>query len=184
MKSIHYQFLFFIKIIFMNFVISLPVAKAAQDKPTPPPPCNNEIYHQFDFWLGEWNVKDQSGQHLGTNSITREENGCLIIERWTSKSGSTGQSYNYVDLATKNEDTPQWRQVWVSAGFTIDYTGGLSAKNKMELTGNITYRNGTSAPFKGIWTLQADGTVRQYFEQYDAKTEKWTPWFLGFYHRK
>ena len=43
---------------------------------------------------------------------------------------------------------------------------------------------GLQAPFTGEWTPNEDGTVTQYFEQYDAETEQWNPWFSGLYTRK
>ena len=61
----------------------------------PAPPCSQDAYKQFDFWLGTWEVSTPNGAVAGTNEITSEENGCLILEAWTSATGGTGQSYNY-----------------------------------------------------------------------------------------
>ncbi|MEL7454455.1 MAG: hypothetical protein AAGJ50_13895 [Pseudomonadota bacterium] len=141
-------------------------------------PCAAELYRGFDFWLGTWSVADGEGAVQGINRITSEESGCVIVERWTSANGGTGQSYNYIDPATGN-----WRQVWVSAGLNIDYEGGLTETGSMRLEGTITYRSGAQFPFTGEWTPQTDGTVRQYFEQYNPNTDAWDPWFLGIYTR-
>jgi hypothetical protein len=77
-----------------------------------------------------------------------------------------------------------WRQVWVSKDNVIDYSGGLNAKGEMELRGQIRYRDGRSAPFLGVWTRQADGSIRQHFEEFDPETKKWVEWFTGVYHKK
>lgn len=147
--------------------------------PPPPPPCQDVAYHQFDFWVGEWSVAATNGQFAGNNSITREEGGCLLLETWTSANGTTGQSYNYY-----NPETQKWRQVWVSAGALIDYEGGLTESGSMKLVGTITYHaSAQRAPFTGEWTLNADGTVTQHFEQYNAETDEWAPWFTGIYTR-
>ena len=146
---------------------------------SPPPPCSADVFRQFDFWVGEWEVFTTDEQKAGDNVITVEENGCLLVERWTSAQGGTGQSYNYVDLATN-----KWRQVWVSAGGTIDYSGGLDENGAMALKGEIAYPGGTTAPFQGVWTLQDDGSVRQHFLQYNAETEEWDDWFIGIYKPK
>jgi hypothetical protein len=153
---------------------------APSSPPPPPPPCEGEAYHQFDFWVGDWSVTATNGQFAGTNAITREEAGCLLLETWTSAGGTTGQSYNYY-----NPDTDKWRQVWVSAGALIDYEGGLTETGSMKLTGTITY-HGTaqSAPFTGEWTLNEDGTVTQHFEQYNPETDEWATWFTGIYTRQ
>ncbi|MEO1029599.1 MAG: hypothetical protein AAFX02_11160 [Pseudomonadota bacterium] len=146
--------------------------------PPPPPTCEGENYRAFDFWLGEWEVTDGNGTVYGTNSITSHENGCLLLENWTSATGGTGQSYNFVDPVSG-----LWRQVWVSQAANIDYDGGPTEAGGIRLQGTIHYRNGTSNPFWGEWTPQEDGTVKQYFEQMDPATNKWSPWFLGIYTR-
>lgn len=144
--------------------------------PPPPPACEEAIYRQLDFWAGDWEVFTPDGAKAGDNSITVEEKGCLLVERWTSAKGGTGQSYNYVD----HEDG-KWRQIWVSAGATIDYKGGLNDKGEMVLEGTIAYRNGKTAPFRGTWTPNADGSVKQYFQEYDPQKEVWNDWFTGLY---
>ena len=155
------------------------VVVAQTPTPTAPPPCSDEVYQQFDFWLGDWKVTGPNGQVAGTNSITSEEGGCLLVERWSGASGSTGQSYNYY-----NPVTEKWRQVWVSPGALIDYEGGLTETGSMKLEGLITYpANGQTARFTGEWTLNEDGTVLQHFEQYDPEKDEWAVWFTGTYTR-
>ena len=84
-----------------------------------------------------------------------------------------------------NPVTDEWRQVWVSAGTIIDYTGGLTETGSMLLKGTITYTgNGTSFPFTGEWTPNDDGTVTQHFEQYDPEADDWKGWFTGIYKKK
>ena len=146
------------------------------------PPCSDPLFRQFDFWLGEWDVYGPNGQLAGTNSITKQEYGCLLLERWTAANGVTGQSYNFVDL-----ETGKWTQVWVSAGATIIYTGGLNKDGAMALEGTIGYPAGTpgnGAKFTGTWTPNKDGTVTQHFRQHNAETDEWSDWFIGTYKRK
>jgi hypothetical protein len=157
-------------------------AMAMQNNDTaakPPPPCSSDLFHQFDFWIGEWEVFGPAGKKAGDNVISVEEYGCLLVERWTNTGGGTGQSYNFVDLATN-----KWRQVWVSKGATIDYSGGLNEDGAMHLVGEIAYPNGNKADFMGTWTLNEDGTVTQYFQQYDSEKEVWNDWFTGTYKKK
>ena len=144
---------------------------------TPAPLCADEPFHQFDFWLGDWDVSTPDGTIAGQNRITSEESGCLIVERWTSVSGGTGQSYNYYNPATQ-----KWRQVWIGAGSMIDYEGGLTATGSMKLEGAITYiGTAQTAPFTGEWTQNEDGSVTQHFEQYDSEAGEWKAWFTGRY---
>ncbi len=164
--------------ILAGLMLYMSACATAQDGEAPAAvPCSDPGYSQFDFWLGDWVVTDTQGNVAGTNSITAEEGGCLLVERWTATSGNTGQSYNYY-----NPQSDTWRQVWVSRGAIIDYSGGLTDSGSMRLEGEITYQVGEiSAPFMGEWTLNEDGTVTQHFEQFDAETDSWNPWFTGIY---
>ena len=168
-----------------SFAVSLSEGALAQDTganqvdtPAAPPSCDGDVYDDFDFWLGEWEVTTPDGQVAGTNSITKAEDGCLLIERWTGAQGSTGQSYNFYDTGLD-----KWRQVWVARGATIDYAGKLTEDGEMRLEGKIAYRNGNTAPFRGSWTPEADGSVTQHFQQYNSETETWDVWFTGIYRR-
>lgn len=161
------------------FEASQPEAKPSEAPEVPPSPCDSEGFHQFDFWLGDWEVTNTAGTLQGNNKVSSQEGGCLILEEWTSASGGTGQSYNFYDPVTE-----LWRQVWVSKGIIIDYTGGLTDRGSMKLTGEITYHaSATTAPFTGEWTPNADGSVTQHFEQYDSDKDTWNVWFTGIYRK-
>ncbi|MEO0549286.1 MAG: hypothetical protein AAFZ91_05145 [Pseudomonadota bacterium] len=166
--------------VFMPYLaaIALTGSAFAQD-PGASAPCDAPGYHQFDFWIGDWEVTSPDGVVQGRNVITAEESGCLIVERWVSSAGDTGQSYNFYDPATD-----KWRQVWVSTGAIIDYEGGLTETGSMKLEGTITYQNGAAtAPFFGEWTSNEDGSVTQHFEQYSEEKGEWGVWFTGIYRR-
>ncbi len=154
----------------------LPSIALAQQPP--PNTCEGTEYRAFDFWLGQWDVTTADGKPAGTNSITSAENGCLILEEWTSSQGTTGQSYNFYDPGMQ-----KFRQVWVSQGAVIDYAGGLNEAGAMVMLGSINYHNGITAPFKGTWTPSEDGTVTQHFEQYDTAKQVWSDWFVGIYKK-
>ena len=162
---------------------SAETASASAAAPTPPPPpCQDDVFRQFDFWVGEWDVTTANGQIAGRNSIQKEEQGCLLVERWTGAQGGTGQSYNYVD-----RETGKWRQVWVSPGITIDYSGGLNEDGAMALEGSIGYgpgAPGNGSKFRGTWTPNKDGTVTQHFQQHNSETGEWSDWFVGIYTKK
>lgn len=157
------------------------IATAQQTAP-PPSPCETDAaFHAFDFWIGDWKVSARSsGKYAGENSITPIEGQCALMEDWKGQAGSTGKSLNYYNPLTKT-----WRQIWVSAGaYSLDIEGGMQ-EGSMVLEGTIWYyASGQSAPFRGTWTPNADGSVRQFFEQYDAGKQAWQPWFDGLYERR
>jgi len=171
------------------FSVCLSSALQAQQEQTsvqkavPKPVCESmEAFNHFDFWLGEWNVYSNNEKRTfqGSNSITKHHQNCLIMENWTSAKGGSGRSMNYYDAV---ED--QWRQLWVAGGYSIDYTGGLDKSGSMVLSGRINYyQSGESQQFRGRWTPNEDGSVRQFFEQHDAESGKWSVWFDGLYVKK
>ena len=147
----------------------------------PAAPCVDEARRtEFAFWVGEWDVHLGDGRLAGRNSIRFAEADCRIDEHWRGAGGGTGSSINFVDPIDG-----RWEQVWHSPNGTfIRIRGGLEAPGDMLLTGTIHYlAQDLSAPFRGRWTLLEDGRVRQFFEQYDAASEAWQPWFEGFYTR-
>ena len=165
-------------------ILCTSAAVAAQNPPPPPNMCDTDpAFQQWSFWEGNWRVTSRSdGSFQGTNKITPIEGGCAFREEWTSAGGGTGQSLNYYNPITK-----KWRQVWVSAGgggYLIDYEGGL-VEGSIKLVGEIFYySNGKTLPFRGAWTHNEDGSVRQFFEQYDPEKKEWTVWFDGLYARQ
>ena len=152
----------------------LPIAAAAVE-----PPCGAPEFRQFDFWLGQWEVRLVDDSLAGSNSIERGQRGCVLVENWTGAQGGTGTSLNFYSSVAD-----RWHQVWVSPGAIIDISGGLQEAD-MVLEGSITYTGVQHAtyPFRGTWSPLPDGRVRQYFEE-AREPEVWKPWFEGFYRRQ
>lgn len=141
--------------------------------------CMDQAAHrQFDFWVGSWQVTNKDGDKTyGTNTITIEEAGCLLRESWQSASGSTGSSINYFSPADG-----KWHQHWIDSGSSIITIAGTLVEGSMAMSGDIYYLGeARRAEFRGLWTPLPDGSVRQFFEEQDAKGQ-WQTWFEGFYH--
>ncbi|WP_291843976.1 hypothetical protein [Maricaulis sp.] len=153
----------------------------AQAQTPPPDACVGAPWDAFDFWVGTWNVYgpangETPGPYLGHNVIERVNGGCLVTEHWVSATGNPGDSLNVFDPLLG-----EWRQVWMSNGWYIDYTGGLDDNGAMVLTGEAyTVQTATRAPLRGTWTPNADGTVTQQFDQGDG-SGNWTTIFVGIY---
>ncbi len=149
-------------------------------------PCEHDArFRAFDFWLGHWAVhgdRERTGPLQGHNRIEKTENGCLIMEHWQGAGGGTGTSMNYYD-----DTLDAWVQHWVSAsGGTINMRGGL-VDGSMVLVGKIHYLRNVPNPlrdFRGTWTPQSNGSVRQFFEESIDGGVTWYPWFEGFYFRQ
>lgn len=161
--------------------IFLSTASLAQE-PEPPRPCmKTPEFGQFDFWVGTWDVHMADERQAGINEITKEQGGCVLVERWTSARGGTGMSLNYYE-----PDAAQWVQIWVGAdGSLIDIRGGLEEDGSMLLVGFIqTVGQADRHPFRGRWTLLDDGRVRQHFEESEDDGATWQESFDGYYTRQ
>ena len=142
-------------------------------------PCAQELHREFDFWVGEWDVRDASGKTAGVNTISNEENGCVLVEHWRSAGGGTGQSYNYYDPAAG-----RWKQLWIGLGILLHMEGGMSA-GSMRLEGPLQYLGQSRVTtLRGTWTALPDGGVRQLFEESEDGGKTWTTWFDGYYTRR
>ncbi len=178
--------------------MSLPIAAQAQSQATDPQaavqptdtpavateatnpvgPCDTGAFRQFDFWTGDWVVRNVSGKEVGRNSIQLEQHGCALIERWTSADGNTGVSLNFYDPAAR-----AWRQHWISPGAVLAMQGGL-VDGAMVLEGPLQYvKEGRTTLLRGTWTLLPDGRVRQHFVESTDQGKTWTDWFDGYYSR-
>jgi hypothetical protein len=89
-------------------------------------PCGDAEFKQFDFWLGDWDVASAAdGVPRGSSHISKEMDGCVIWENWTS-AGSPyfGKSYN-----TWNSNLNRWEQYWVdNSGGVMFFHGSLKDK--------------------------------------------------------
>ena len=158
---------------------------AAGQSPAPAPaarPCTAPEYRQFDFWVGNWEVKDPSGQVAGTNRITREYGGCVVMEHWEARGPQKqiGSSFN-----TYSPAAGRWHQTWVdSTGGFLLLDGGMVDK-AMVLTGEMPARQGGGTVRHRIaFTPNPNGTVRQLWEASRDGGKTWSVTFDGTYIRK
>ncbi len=143
-------------------------------------PCEHlPVYGQFDFWVGEWDVFTPNGRQAGTNRIEKVTSGCILLEHWSGAGGGSGKSINFYDPGRK-----KWVQEWVDASAGVILTAGELKDGSMVLEGEHIYRNGRKELYRGTWTPQPDGTVRQLLEQSRDGGQTWYVWFDGKYVRK
>jgi tetratricopeptide (TPR) repeat protein len=78
---------------------------------------------QFDFWVGEWEVRTTQGAiPAGNSKIELILGDCVVLENWKSlNSPYSGKSYNIYNGALK-----RWEQYWVdNVGGNIFFHGEL-----------------------------------------------------------
>lgn len=144
-------------------------------------PCQAAEHHQFDFWIGRWNVFNPAGKKVGENVIEAIDGGCVLLERWRGDGGFTGSSLNSWSAETK-----QWHQHWVdNQGGLLRLSGGREGP-RMVLAASEPNPNkaGSTLRQRISWTPLPDGAVRQFWEQSEDDGATWTTAFDGRYVRQ
>lgn len=158
----------------------LPGPTAADEPTGPPPSCTAPEHRQFDFWVGDWQVRDPSGKIVGRNQITTIHKGCVIFENWSGNGGVTGSSFNLYDAERK-----RWRQVWVDSSGSILELEGSFADGRMVLASVPgASRNRIDAVNRITWQALPDGRVRQLWEVSPDRGATWKTAFDGYYQKQ
>ena len=79
-------------------IFSLPASVQAESAV-----CDTPQHHQFDFWVGEWQVVPTAGGlPQGASHIEKELGDCVIWENWKSLGNPyAGKSYNVYNTSLK-----------------------------------------------------------------------------------
>jgi len=152
----------------------------AQENNTAECKCCTENHTQFDFWIGEWTVYDTLDNMVGSNTITKSYENCLIEESWISKGKNRGTSYNYYDPKDST-----WNQLWIDNQGTILKLKGSFLNNRMVLKSELKKGQKVDWYYDRItWQEINDGTVKQTWEIFDKNNNLLTTLFTGIYKKK
>jgi tetratricopeptide (TPR) repeat protein len=145
-------------------------------------PCeNNELAHQFDFWIGEWDVfvTASPATKAGTSNITRQSGGCVILESWESQGPHSGVSINYFDPSNG-----KWKQKWAGSSQDItEFYDGEYKDNMMRFKFDNPGPNGVGAG-RLTFTNMSPSKVRQHSEQTTDGGKTWTTVYDFMYLRR
>jgi hypothetical protein len=123
-------------------------------------PCADEPHtHDFDFWIGEWDVYKTGGQMVVGHSVVQSISGsCALLENWTAVQGNTGKSINYYNTATG-----KWEQDWIgSDGLPQRYLNGEYKDGVMHFSYETTGPKGKKVTGNFKFYNIDKNTVRQY----------------------
>lgn len=150
------------------------VVTGPKNAPTPDfagaPPCAAPEFHQFDFFVGDWDVYDVDKADIVTarNVVAPMVGGCALREVHTQSDGMVGESISIYDRARG-----VWHQTWVTnRGELILLEGGM-ANGRMVLTAPMKEPDGTSSLIRGSWWVEGK-TVRQLAERSTDQGKSWS----------
>lgn len=169
--------------IFFTLAATLGImATAHAETATPPAPsgCNTKESHQFDFWVGTWDVASakKPDKKIAYSRIEKLYAGCAVRENWMPlRPNVGGGSLNAFDGIEK-----KWRQFWTdSDGSIIEFAGGWTGKT-MVLIGPVHQPGEPTVTKRMTFTPKSDGSVEQVGEtSKDGKT--WAPEYDLIYRR-
>jgi tetratricopeptide (TPR) repeat protein len=141
-------------------------------------PCGTPEYRQFDFWLGNWEVRDPAGNVVGHNDVTLNLDGCMLMENWKSVAGHAGMSMNYFEPTDGT-----WNQIFIDNGGVPSGWPPLKGKlvdGKMVLSSP----DGVTPKTRWIWSKSGDGRVRQMAEQLGDDGKTWSVIWDSYYGKR
>ncbi|HEV7230443.1 MAG TPA: hypothetical protein VGO45_03880 [Bacteroidia bacterium] len=137
------------------------------------------MYHQFDFWIGTWEVYKFGTETLaGKSHIESIIDSVGILENYSVVKGSyVGKSLNKY-----NPDKKRWEQFWIdNSGLTLFLTGGLQ-DGKM-IMDDTAYGDAEKGLNKIVWEKMKNGSVRQTWSTSKDRGKTWVVLFDGEYKR-
>jgi hypothetical protein len=156
-----------------------PLARAGFAQTAPRHACAAAEFHQFDFWIGAWDVSRPDGARAGRSRVEPILDGCVLRERWTGARGSRGTSYNIYDAPRR-----RWHQTWVDDQGTLLVLEGGFSHGTMVLEGVSTDSSGARQRQRITWRETAPGRVRQLWESSVNGGTTWSVVFDGRYVKR
>ena len=142
--------------------------------------CESVEQHQFDFWVGHWDVFVPSGKKAGESRIEVVADGCALLENWSGAAGVSGKSLNFYDRRDR-----RWHQEWVDgSGTELSLVGSFVDRSMVLASSAPDPADPAQTVLQRIaWTPAADGSVRQLWESSTDGGRTWTVLFDGHYVR-
>jgi hypothetical protein len=161
--------------LFLPASAACPARRAAPRQPAKAAarPCSAPEYHQFDFWLGDWDGfdMDKPSVVVAHNRVDSILGGCVVREDYRALDGMEGQSFSIYDASRK-----LWHQTWVTNRGKLLVIEGRFENGEMILSGADRTADGKQQRVRGVWKPARDG-VRETAVTSLNGGKTWQPWF-------
>ncbi len=144
-------------------------------------PCKSRPeYNQFDFMLGEWEVRTQNGgQLVGHSRFEKIAHSCAVLESYQQGASYVGSGHHYFDPFLK-----QWRQTWTDSGGGTGELTGEYKDGALRYTGEAHDLNGNRKITRGTFVNRGLDQTQQVGEQSTDGGKTWQVQFEFIYTRK
>jgi hypothetical protein len=137
-----------------------------------PSHCRAPVYHQLDFWIGDWDTFDSDAPNkpsVARNHVDAILDGCVLREDYDQFDGHHGQSFTIYDASRK-----LWHQSWVTNRGELLVLEGTFQGKRIVLNGIDHDHN--DARIQVSWEPQGDG-VREITTSSHDDGKSWQPLF-------
>jgi hypothetical protein len=127
---------------------------------------------QFDFWIGDWDVRDNTrGQAVAGKSHVEAILGqCVIFENWSGLGAGDGKSFN-----AWNSELKCWQQNWMDdAGQVVNFTDGHYVNGVLSMVADGLDPSGQPEKVKLSFYNLGPDQVRQVGERSGDGGKTWT----------
>jgi hypothetical protein len=136
-------------------------------------PCADNADHQFDFWIGNWDIVEVEHPsaivaHARIEAILK---GCVLHEIFEGVDGHGGESFSIYDATRRI-----WHQSWVTDHGQLLTIEGEWRNGAICLQGADHLPDGTPRLVRGQWRAQDSG-VREVAARSSDAGVTWVPWF-------
>ncbi len=153
--------------------ISKPMRMSPRQSAQQQQPCAGRAYHEFDFWIGDWDAFDVGKPNaiIARNSVDSILGGCVVREDYRAPDGMEGQSFSIYDATRKI-----WHQTWVTNRGRLLVIEGNYRNGEMAMSGVDRTMDGKERHIRGVWRPVRDG-VRETAATSTDGGKTWKPWF-------
>ncbi len=138
------------------------------------PACVAAAYHQYDFFVGSWNVYHKDGKQFAADVVSKQMNGCVISERWLG-SQTHGVGYSAYDAGHGD-----WVQSFFGDDGSVLVMRGRPQGDGLLFVGDDFPKPGVVEHNRVLFRPLKGGTVEEYWTvSRDGKT--WSEAFDGFF---
>jgi tetratricopeptide (TPR) repeat protein len=143
-------------------------------------PCaSRPEYAAFDFWVGEWEQQNRDGAVVGSTTVKRILENCVLHELTVNPKGYVAQAFHYFDPSLG-----KWRQTYADTRAGFSHWVGESRTGEMRYQGEISSAAGANTLGRSLFTRIDENRIRQVFEVSSDGGKTWTVSWDGFYVRK
>lgn len=140
--------------------------------------CDSLNARAFDFWVGNWQVSSPVDDVIRVNKISLINEGCTLLEQYSTPSGYIGTSLSMYD---KNQKA--WHQTWTdNQGFLLKLKGNIS-NGKMVMLGTTASERGKIILNRITWQRFKSDMVKQHWQTSKDHGLTWVTEFEGIYKK-